>query len=85
MKDGLFEVPMIQHASGNFSFVGRMPVWLNWTNKDGTELTEEQAQEVAGCNMPAMIAKSRTFKTVTEAEKIANKYGATVSQVSYHN
>jgi len=69
-----FGVHLIKNPKGTWSFKGSIPVELGWVNKDGSELTPEQAKEVARSNQPALLAKTRVFKTPAEARKMATKY-----------
>lgn len=68
-------IHLMKNPAGTWSFTGTIPVELGWLNKDGSELNPKQAKEVARANMPAMLAKTRVFKTSKEAIKVAKKYG----------
>lgn len=72
---GQFGLHLMKNPAGTYSFVGSVPVELGWLSKSGKELTPDEAKEVARANMPAMLAKTRVFKTPQEAFKVAKKYG----------
>ena len=59
---------IIQYPSGRWGFVGHVAVKLGWVNKDGSELTDEQAKRLASASNPAMLARSRSFETKEAAE-----------------
>lgn len=60
-------IHLIKNPAGTYSFKGTIPVVLGWVNKDGSELTEDEAKEVARSNYPAMLAKSRVFEYPEDA------------------
>jgi len=66
---------LIINPIGTYSFVGSVPVYLGWTNKDGTELSTDQAIKLKYAQSPALIAKSRSFKTVQDAIDFASEQG----------
>jgi len=77
---GNFGVHVIKNPAGTFSFVGSVPANLVMMNKDGSELSKEQADKVAKASNPGMLAKSRVFKTMADAEKAASKMGVKISK-----
>ena len=81
-RKAAYKVHMIQYPTGRFGFAGwRVPVSLVWVNKDGSELTEQQQMEVARANTPAMLAKTRSFKTIKEAVQAAKKVGIRKNEI----
>jgi len=74
-------IHLILNPAGTYSFKGTIPVTLGWVNKDGTELTNEQATEVARSNYPAMLAKSRVFQHPEDALEAAEKMGITITSI----
>ena len=59
--------------SGKWGFVGNVDVRLHFVAKDGSELTPEQAKEVAHASNPAMLAKTRVFSSPLEALQEAKR------------
>jgi len=74
-------VHLILNPAGTYSFKGTIPVQLAWINKDGTELTNEQAAEVARANYPAMLAKTRVFQHPEDALEAAKKYKIGITSI----
>ncbi len=74
-------IHLMKNPAGTFSFVGSIPVQLVWLNKDGSELTDPQAKQVARANTPAMLAKTRVFPTIAEAITVAGHYGIASAEI----
>ena len=81
---GRLGLHLMKNPAGTYSFVGSVPVALGWLSKSGKELTPEEAKEVSMANMPAMLAKTRIFKTPQEAFKVAKKYGYKEKDISFN-
>jgi len=64
---------LMKNPKGTYHFVGTVPVKLGWVNKDGSELSDEEADKVVSANNPAMLAKTRVFKNENDAKKAAKK------------
>lgn len=79
-----FQLTLIKNPAGTYSFVGSVPVKLGMCNKDGSMLTDSQAEQVARANCPALIAKSRAFKTPKDAFRAAVKLGIKVSEIAFN-
>jgi hypothetical protein len=76
-----------KHPSGNWGFVGSVPVPLYWERKDGKPISPEEAKDLTQSSNPSMFAKTRgikqrVFKSKEEALKAAKKLKAKVTQVS---
>ena len=81
---GRLGLHLMKNPAGTYSFVGSVPVALGWLSKSGKELTPDEAKEVSMANMPAMLAKTRIFKTPQEAFKVAKKYGYKEKDISFN-
>ena len=71
-----YQVNLIKSkVTGNYHFVGSIPVQLARLNKDGKELNQQQSTNVCQASNPTMISKTRVFKSVKSAIEAAKKYG----------
>ena len=76
-------ITLMKAPTGVYVFSGfHIPVQLTFVNKDGSELSDEEATAVARANIPAMLAKSRSYKSIKDAMKDAKKYGYKESEVA---
>jgi hypothetical protein len=74
-------IHLIKNPAGTYCFRGTVPVFLIYVNKDGSELSAEEAIEVARANYPAMLAKSRVFEHPADALELADKFGIHVNSI----
>lgn len=78
-----FGIHLGKNPAGTYSFSGSIPVKLGALNKDGSELSDEQADEVAKASNPGMISRVRVFKMAKDAFKAAEKLGIKKSQIKF--
>ena len=84
LKEGSYGLHLMKNPAGTYSFVGSVPVQLSWLSKAGKELTDIEAKEVGQANIPAMLAKTRVFKTPKEAFALAKKYGIKRKDIKFN-
>ncbi len=70
---------LMKNPAGSYSFVGSVPVFLGYKEKDGSPLTQETAAKLAHISSPALIAKSRVYQTPAEALQAADEIGVNVA------
>ena len=87
MYDSLYErdfgIHLGKNPAGTYSFDGTVPVKLTALNKDGSELSDEEADKVSKASNPGMISKVRVFKLAKDAFKAADKLGIKKSQIKF--
>ena len=81
VKMGGLGLHLIKNPAGTFSFKGRVPVTLAWLNKDGSELSLDEAWHVSKANYPAMLAKTRVFESAADALDAAEKLGVLIDSI----
>lgn len=70
---------VFQNPNKTWSFVGRVSVKLAWKNKDGTDLSDEQADELSTMSNPAMKYKVKVYQTKEAAIEAAKNLGVDFS------
>lgn len=62
---------LMKNPAGSYSYVGRVSVKLAWVNKNGSLLSDSEAERISRASNPAMFGRVRVFKTVQEAKQAA--------------
>ena len=81
MKEAKYELILMENPAKNWSFVGRVPMSLGYTEKDGSPLKSETMDELQYASNPSMIAKTRSFKSKEDALKAAKKLKISTNKI----